>query len=730
MRKKKTRVTTPAVRQYEAVECGAACLKIILGYYGRYVPLSDIRNLCGVSRDGINALQLKRVATSFGLSVRAYTCSAQHLWNNPPVPCIIHWDFDHFLVIEGFSDKYAFLNDPMYGRRRIYLDDFEECFTGVVLELVPGQDFCTGGQTENLYRWVPSLILPYKRLFPWLFFLSLSTAVPQLFIAGATSQFIDSYLLEGRSNIAVPAIIITSIAILVLVVLLCIQKFILRLISSLLVKRLASFLYVSIFSLPYRFFVQRMRGEVSSRLLLPFLVVQVSINGFADFLLSAGPGFFALLVGVLISPLLSFITLFVATVTAVITILIRNSRTSANYNLAYLEGKADGIGMNVIQSIETVKASGLENEAFINWSAVFSELSLEFQRQSLASSLIGLIGSTSGFVIRLSVILFGGYLIISGLLTLGELMAFQFLVGLIEEPLMQLGLLVTQLQELDGELGRINDVLDTKIDPLVRSFSGYTHTSIYSVSDDQRDVRLTGSLDVTNLCFHYSTTSPMIINNISLAIIPGQHISIVGDSGSGKSTLLRLLAGIESPTHGKIQYDGLTWMDYDDSTLRSSIGLVSQESFIFSASLEKNITLWDPQFASRAVSIVLDRLGLLSELGGPSSLNLQLNEGGTILSGGQRQRIEIARALIRNPSLLLMDEATSSLDPYCEKEIVSYIKDTPRTLITVAHRPYTAQVSDLVLVLDHGKIVEQGRPCELASAGGYYQQLLEAESQI
>jgi ABC-type bacteriocin/lantibiotic exporter with double-glycine peptidase domain len=730
MTEPKCRVTTPAVKQYEAVECGAACLKIILGYYGRHVPLSDIRNLCGVSRDGVNALQLKRVATSFGLLVRAYTCSAEQLWTNPPVPCIIHWDFDHFLVIEGFSDKYAFLNDPMYGRRRIYLEDFEECFTGVVLELAPGQDFSTGGQIENLYRWLPSFILPYKRFFPWLLLLSLSTALPQLFIAGATSQFIDSFLLEGRRNIAVPAILVTAIAIVVLIILLSIQKLILRVIGTLLVKRLSSFLYISIFSLPYCFFIQRMRGEVSSRLLLPFLVVQVSVNGFADFILSAGPGILALLVGLFISPLLSFITLFVATVSVVFTIAIRNSRIAANYNLAYLDGKADGIGMNVIQSIETVKASGLENEAFINWSAVFAELSLEIQHQSLASSLIGLIGSTSGFLLRLSVILLGGYLIISGLLTLGELMAFQFLVGLIEEPLMQMGLLVTQLQELDGELGRINDVLDTEVDPLVRSFSEYTRPSVYSVTDSPRAHKLSGSVVVSDLCFRYSNTSPMILDHINISLTAGQHISIVGDSGSGKSTLLRLLAGIESPTHGKIHYDGLTWMDCDDSTLRSSIGLVSQDVFLFSATLEQNITLWDPQFSSMAASTVLDRLGLLKELGGPSAVTLQINEGGTILSGGQRQRIEIARALIRNPSLLLMDEATSSLDPYCEKEIIANIKHTSRTLITVAHRLYTAQVSDLVLVLDQGKIVEQGRPCDLASAGGCYQQLLEAESEL
>jgi len=714
-----TRVTTPTVLQYEAVECGAASLKIVLGYLGKVMPLADLRERCGISRDGVTAVQLKKAALSLGLAVKAFRCSAQHLLNKGQFPCIIFWNFNHFLVLEGFSKGKAYLSDPASGRRNVDWDEFQTSFTGVVLELRPGEGFSPGGSEPGLYRWVPALITPYRSLLPWLLLVSLAGSLPELFIAGATSQFIDGFLQNGRQNIAIPVIWVTAIAVVVLIALLNLQKLLLRSLGNLLLKRISSLLYISLFSLPYRYFVQRMRGEVATRLILPFSLVQLSVTGVVDFGLSLGSGLLALIVGLLISPWLALLTVAIAGGNTALTLWIRELRKGDNYKLAMVQGKAGGIGMYVIQCIESIKASGLENESFMQWSASFNEGLAELQKQSLASSLVGLMGTTSGFLLRCSVIMLGGLLIIVGQITLGELMAFQFLMGMIQAPLSQLSLLSSQLQQLDGQVGRTNDVIDTDVDPTVRSFQ------IAAAGSPSR--HLQGELELRNLGFQFSSTTPMLFGGLNLQLQAGQHLAIVGGSGSGKSTLLRLLAGLYYPSQGNVLYDGRHWLDWDDPTLRASIALVSQDVFLFPATLEQNLSLWDPRYnASQAIE-ALEQAGLLDDLGGAGALGLHLGEGGANLSGGQRQRVEIARALLRQPSLLLMDEATSALDDRRERQIMAAVKQVPRTLVTVAHRMHAAQISDWVLVLDQGQLIQQGHPRDLAAGDGPYRRLLEAE---
>jgi ABC-type bacteriocin/lantibiotic exporter with double-glycine peptidase domain len=722
------RVTTPTVLQYEAVECGAASLKIVMGYLGKVLPLSELRERCGISRDGVTAVQLKRAALSYELEVKGFRCPATHLVTKGNFPCIIFWNFNHFLVLEGF-DKHrkAFLSDPASGRRTVRWEEFETSFTGVVLELRPGAEFKAGGIEPSLYRWAPSLLAPFRSLLPWILFISVTGALPELFIAGATSQFIDGFLQQSRENIAIPVIWITVTAVIVLIALLNLQKLLLRNLSSLLLRRISSLIYVSLFSLPYRYFVQRMRGEVATRLMLPFAVVQLSVTGVVDFLLSLGSGLLALVVGLLISPWLSLLTIAITGGNSALTLWIRERRKGDNYKLALVQSKATGIGMYVIQCIESIKASGLENESFTQWSGEFNEALSELQKQSLAGALVGLIGTTSGFLLRCTMIMVGGLLIILGQLTLGELMAFQFLMGMIEAPLQRLNLLTSQLQQLDGEVGRMNDIIDTDVDPLVRSFQFSDPSPKDGKNSVTKERKLDGSLELKNLGFQFSSTTPLMFGGLNLKLSPGGHLAIVGGSGSGKSTLLRMLAGLYLPTQGRVLYDGRDWLDWDDPTLRASIALVSQDVFLFPASLESNLTLWDPRFNSSQAIKALGDAGLLEDLGGAGALSLHLGEAGGNLSGGQRQRVEIARALLREPTLLLLDEATSALDERRERQILDTIKRKPCTLITVAHRLYGAQISDMVLVLDQGEPVELGHPHDLAEAGGPYSRLLEAE---
>ena len=716
------RIITPTVLQYEAVECGAASLKIVLGCFGRVVPLAELRERCGISRDGVTAVQLKRAAQSYGLNVRAYRCSADQLKLQASLPAVLFWNFNHFLVLEGFENDKAYLSDPASGRRSVAWDEFQTSFTGVVLEFQPGEGFVRGGRDPSLYHRVPQLIRPYASVIPWLLLVAGVAAIPELFIAGATAQFIDAFLQEGRQNIAVPVVWITVIAAVVLIAILNLQKLLLRTLGNLLTRRVASFLYLSLFSLPYRYFMQRMGGELSQRLLLPFSLVQLSVNGVVDFILSLGSGLLALAVGLLISPLLTLFTLLLSGGNAAFSLWMREWRKGDNFRLAMVQGKAMGVGISVVQGIESVKASGLENEAFVQWSASFNEGLEELQKQSLANSLVGLVGTTSGFLLRTGVIMVGGFLIILGQLSLGELMAFQFLMGMIQAPLQQLNLLTNQMQQLDGEMGRLNDVVDTQVDPTVRSFN------FVEPAQASAETQLHGRIEIQDLAFQFSHTTPRLFGGLSLELAAGQHLAIVGGSGSGKSTLLRVLCGLLQPTEGSILYDGRAWMAWDDASLRRSLALISQDVFLFKATLFENLTLWDPRFTQADALVALKDAGLLDELGGAAALQAPLLEGGRNLSGGQRQRVEIARALLRQPSLLLMDEATSALDERRERQVIAAAKRSPRSLVTVAHRLHSAQVSDLVLVLHQGEPVELGPPSELAARpDGHYRRLLDAE---
>lgn len=717
----KKRIKTPAVLQYEAVECGAASLKIIMEYFGKFLPLSEIRLSCGVSRDGVSLLQIKQAAVIYGLKVKAKSDNADKLVSKGNFPAIIFWNNNHFLVLEGFENGYAYLSDPAIGRRKVDLEEFKNSFSGVLMEVSPDSNFKPSGNNPSLYRWIPRLLSPYKPILPWLILVTCFYSIPDLFIAGSLGQFVSSYLGEQRINIGIPILWIIFFSVIALIMLSNLIKYLLRILNFLLTKRIMALVYTSLFALPYSYFLQRMRGDIASRLIMPIILTRIGVNGVISFAISVATGFFGILAGSFISLWLTLFTIVVASINVYISFWVRHLRKSANYRLQLVSGKVDGYSSYMIQCIESIKASGFENESYVKWSSEFSKQVRESSFADIISSLVGVFGNFSSYIISSGIILIGGFLIINGNLNFGALIAFQFIAAMIVSPLTGLTTFISQVQELDGVMARINDTIESDLDPSVRSFQ-ITETDLAHESN------LLGDIKIENLSFQFSKNTPNLFSGLNFNLKQGKHLAIVGKSGSGKSTLLKLIAGLFKPSQGRILYDNFSLMDLNDKTLRSSIALVSQDVYVFPETLGINLTLWDSRFDSNAIIEALIDAGLFEELGGYEALNLQLYEGGSNISGGQRQRIEIARALLRKPSILLLDEATSSLNENLERNIINTIKRRNTTLVTVAHRMYSAVVSDWVFVVDDGHIVEQGEPEILKVSGGNYQHLLESET--
>lgn len=725
------RVRTSNILQYESVECGAVSLKIILSYFGKTVPLSQLRSDCGISRDGASAAQLKRVAVSYGMDVRARRMSHRKLPSEARFPCIIYWNNNHFLVLEGFDrdGSHAYLSDPAKGRIRLTREIFDKSYSSVVLELEPNAAFEPNPEKERINQWIWPELGRYRALIALLIILGLLAGLPDLFIAGASSQFVDGFLQEGRQELGRPIIWLSSIAILVLGLIVGLQKYLVREMAQRMTQRLGAMAMFSLLSQPYRFFAQRLRGELATRLILPQSIVRLGVAGLMDYLLSLGSAMVAVIVGFMISPLLSIFSLSVIGANIAITLVLKQLRLDDNLKLSVIEGKTQGKSIAALTGIEAIKSSGLESNAFRDWVGSFTETLAELQKQSLGNSLAGVIASTSGFVLRSCVVLIGGALIIAGRMTLGELIAFQFILALLQSPLEQITMVNSQLQMLDGQLGRLGDLLEGEVDPLVRSFSPKPLKALPGRGPEGAET-LAGGLKIAGLGFQYSCTTALMFSGLSLSITPGMHLALIGGSGSGKSTLLKLIAGLYTPTEGSILYDGKRWEEHDDQLIRNSLGYISQEIFTFTASVYENLSLWNPQYGIAAAQKLLEESHILDDIGGATALERVLRESGSDLSGGQRQRVEIARALLREPSLLLLDEATSALDDRTERQVMEFIKRRGSTLISVAHRMYTAEISDLVVVLDQGEVMQVGTPRELRAQRGPYADLLLAERQM
>jgi NHLM bacteriocin system ABC transporter peptidase/ATP-binding protein len=714
-------VRTPTVLQLEALECGAAALSIVLRHFGCYVSLEELRRRCGVSRDGSKATNVLKAARSYGLVAKGYKKEPADL-REMKLPCIIFWNFNHFLVLEGFDEGHAYLNDPACGRRSVSHDEFDQSFTGVVLTMQPGPDFEQTGKPENLYRLAFKHLTTDRPALAFLMLAGLFMVLPGLAFPVLTSVFIDRVILDGDQTWATGILIGYGLATLLYVLLDWLQRWYLLRFQTKLVLLMATRFFWHLLKLPLTFFTQRAPGEVAWRLMLNDNIANVITGELARTVVNALLAVFFFIVMLGFDAVLALASLAVVIANLVILKQISQLTQESSLSMSIALGKLQGIAAGGLSVIETLRASAAESAAFARFGGALAQYITAHQRVENLGLKYRQLPAVLMLLNEALILCFGGYRVIEGHLTIGMLVAFQALSLSFIVPAMALAGMMTTVQNLRGDLQRVEDVLQYARDPLADGIPEF-------LDDDLREgpVKLAGHLEFCNVSFGYNPTDPPLLSDFSLLVRPGERIAIVGRSGCGKSTVAKLVAGLYMPTEGEILFDGKSREAYSRARLAGSVALVDQDITLFEGSFRENLTMWDPSVSdSELIAAAKDALIHDFVMSRPEGYDGLVIEGGRNMSGGQRQRLEIARALLTNPRLLVLDEATSALDTATEEALEHNLRRRGCSCIIIAHRLSTVRDCDRILVLDEGQLVEQGSHKELmALRSGLYRGLVE-----
>ena len=715
---RKRRARVPTVLQMEAVECGAAALAMVLGYFGRFVPLEELRVACGVSRDGSKASNLLKGARGYGLVARGYRREPSTL-ADLPLPMVIHWNFNHFVVLEGFRRGRVHLNDPAAGPRVVTDREFDEAFTGVALTFEPAGDFERGGVRRRLMAALrPRLSRSYSAL-AYVVGAGLLLVVPGLVVPTFSRVFVDEVLVRRASDLVRPLYLAIGLTIAVLGALTWLQhRYLLRLETRFAVTTSSQFLW-HVLHLPMRFFTQRFAGDIGSRVAINDRIAHLLSGELAASFISACMAVFYAAFMWQYDHALSVVAISTAGLNVIALKYFSAKRVDLNQQLLHDQGRMLGTAMAGLQSVETLKAMGAESDFFARWSgyqakAVGTEQRLKVQSEILSAVPRFLMPVSTALILGI-----GGLRVMDGTVTMGMLVAFQALMLGFITPVNKMVDLGGTLQEVKGDIARLDDVLSAPVD--TPSTSGGT--------GDQAlfPARLSGYLELRDVTFGYSPLDPPLIENLSLSVRPGSRVALVGGSGCGKTTLARLVCGLYEPWSGNVLFDGRSREDVPRRLMTTSFSVVDQEVFLFEGSVCDNLTLWDTTVEEADMVRAATDACMHDEISArPGHYHSMVEEGGRNFSGGQRQRLEIARALVTNPALLVLDEATSALDPTTEALIDDNLRRRGCTCLIVAHRLSTIRDCDEIVVLDRGRVVQRGTHDEMKDVEGPYSRLIAA----
>jgi NHLM bacteriocin system ABC transporter peptidase/ATP-binding protein len=716
------RRSTPTVIQMEAVECGAATLAMILGYYGRFVPLEELRIACGVSRDGAKASSVVAVARSYGLIAQGFQMEAERL-ADVRKPAIIYWAFQHFMVLEGFSKRFGrtrvAVNDPATGPRQIDWAEFDSGFTGIVLTFTPGPEFRTGGHRTGVAEALLARRQPTGRALLLVLIASLLLVVPGLVVPAFSKVFIDDILSGASPRYLIPLLIVMITTVAVAGGLTALQRhYMLRIETRIGLTSGARFVR-HLLRLPVEFFLQRQPAELESRVSANNVVAEILSRDLATTMVNLMlVAFYAALL-FYYDAMLAAIGVAMALLNVAVWRWVARARMDAVQATRNDRGKLSGTTFNTIRLIETIKATGAEPDAFARWAGYLAKVVTARQRTGIPTAIVTVVPPLIAMVNTGLILLIGGLQVTSGALSLGLLVAFQILLASLNAPITQLTNLGERLQDIMAELTRLHDVEKYPED---RSFTT-PHLAISS--------RLAGSLAFENVSFGYSPLAEPVVRDVSFTIAPGRHVAIVGHSGSGKSTVGKLAAGLYAPRSGQILLDGIPREQIPREVVAASVSYVSQDMYLFEDTVRNNLSLWDDTVSDDAIVQALRDAAIYDVISQrPGGIYSMVDEAGRNFSGGQRQRLELARALVSEPALVILDEATSALDPDTERRVVDSLRRRGSGCLIMAHRLSTVRAADQILVLHDGVPVERGRHPDLLALGGHYAALIASRKSL
>jgi len=579
------RKKVPTILQMEAVECGAASLAMICAYYKKFLPLEQLRVDCGVTRDGVKASNMMKAARRYGFQARGFRKEPADL-KTMPLPAIIHWNFNHFVVLEGFAGDKVYINDPGSGPRTVSEEEFDLAFTGVILTFEPGPEFQPSGKKNSFIDSLRDWLSGSRVAITYLILIGLLLVIPGLIVPAFSKIFIDDILLGGKSNWLKPLLWGMGIVVILQAVLTGLQQhYLLKMETKTAVSNAGKFFW-HIFRLPVEFFQQRSVGDITNRLQSNDQVAAFLSRELAETVIGLLTIVFYFIVMLQYSIVLALVSLLMAALSIAYLVYSSNKIETLNKKLLQDKGKVMGFSVSGLYIIETLKASASESDFFAKWSGYHAKEINSQQRLGKTTQILLQLPEFLSEFANVIVLFVGGLIIINGHLTIGSLIAFQGLLGSFMTPVNGLTQMGMNMKQVQGDINRLEDVFKYNLDENVsREVEVENEEEVYQ--------KLIGYIEVKDLSFGYNPWDPPLIENFNLSLAPGSRVALVGGSGSGKSTVARLIAGIHQPWSGEILFDGKPRENLPRSVMVNSMAVVDQDITLFDGTIKENLTMWD-----------------------------------------------------------------------------------------------------------------------------------------
>ncbi len=721
------RVRVPTVLQMEAVECGAASLAMILAYYGAHISLEELRVQCGVSRDGSKASNVLKAARTYGMEAKGYKKEAEDL-RYMTMPVIIHWNFNHFLVLEGIKGNKVYLNDPASGRRVVSYAELDQSFTGIVLCFKPCENFHRTSKTHTSSKMLSSLC---KRNVATLCFLGITgllLVAPGLIIPMLSQFFVDTILSQHQDGwFTMLAAAFALVLIMRLALSLTERLLIVRLKTKLAAELSGSFLW-KLLHLPMTFFSQRYAGDIAGRIESNMNIADSLSGKLMSAVVDVCTALLYLILLFRLNALLTVLCIGITLINVFVVMAVQEKLKMGSQRMLQDGGKLDGVSINGLQMAETLKAGGTEDSFFSKWAGYQAKYVNSYQEVSTISGVLTILPDVLSRLTEVIILIMCARGVMLGAMTFGMFIAYQQLMAGFLAPVVRTVGFSADFQALDTDIRRTGDVMNYR-DANTACASSEPVMPAQRIASIEKEGKLQGSVRLDNITFGYSILEPPLVENFCLDLKPGMRVALVGGSGCGKSTIAKLVSGLNQPWSGTLYLDDIPDSQIPREIRSASVAMVDQDISVFNGTIKDNITMWVSDVPeSELIRAAKDACIHDDIMRRPGGYYSQIEEGGRNFSGGQLQRLEIARALVTNPRVLVMDEATSALDARSERIISDNIRRRGCTTIVIAHRLSTVRDCDLILVLEHGHVIQSGTHEQLSKdKDGLYASLIQAQ---